>query len=77
MCIYVVGVCFFFFGGGGGKGNLKLLRSQLIHLLQFVNMYQRRNFCRGGKNECKTTLVVTGTSSNLLTCINVFFLFYI
>ena len=28
----------------------------------------------GGENECKTTLFVTGTSSNLLTCIIVFFL---
>ena len=36
-------------------------------------MYQRRHFCRGGENECKTTLFVTGTSSNLLTCINVLF----
>ena len=40
-------------------------------------MYQRRRFCRGGENECKTTLFVTGTSFNLLTCINVVFLFYI
>ena len=40
-------------------------------------MYQRRLLCRGGENECKTTLFITRTSSNLLTCINVFCVLHI
>ena len=40
-------------------------------------MYQRRIFCRGGETECKTTLFITGTSFNLLTCINGFFVLHI
>ena len=45
-------VCVCVGGGGGLNGNLKLLRLSLMYLLQFVNVYQRRHFCRGGKNEC-------------------------
>ena len=40
-------------------------------------MYQRRNFCRGGEDEYKSSLFITGTSFNLLTCSNVFFVLHI
>ena len=60
----------------GVKGNLKLLRLSL-NVPPPIRLRVSTSYFRGGENECKSTLFVTGTSSNLLTCIKVFFLFYI
>ena len=62
---------------GGGLREFQTAAIVLKGTSSISEHVSTSSFCRGGQNECKTTPFVTGTSFNLLTCIIVFFLFYI